>query len=405
MKANINTKKKSSTRKKLIPAAGSLLISAAMLSTSTYAWFTMSREVEVTGIKMTASVPENLEISLGEGTVDSTKTQLTELNTATNATKIKAPSNTGSTDDLDWTNSVDVSSYYDFGYLVPASSVNGTDLWYTEDANDAGRSVDINASFAQADTGTPTKMTSFDVITKDTHAANYAEGVTKGYYIDIPVWFRTSSTNDINLGVVATITTGRNDTNGNENGAVTGEGDLYKAARVAILDADGAVNSVSAGANKVIYGNGIYTSDNIANAYYNRYNAAQCGGTAVATPQAVKAAVALNGVPTTGTTIGSDITNANSVYGQATFLTQATQNDSTKEWTGDAVVTVTGSDTANYGASVEKTIRVWLEGEDKNCWNPNANQSFTIDLRFVRLGTVPGVTDANNAPQQGGQGG
>ena len=34
--------------------------------TDSYAWFTMSREVEVTGIKMTASVPEDLQISLGK---------------------------------------------------------------------------------------------------------------------------------------------------------------------------------------------------------------------------------------------------------------------------------------------------------------------------------------------------
>ena len=51
---------KSSAKKKLLPAAAMLTTSAVMLSTSTYAWFTMSREVEVTGISMTATTPEDI---------------------------------------------------------------------------------------------------------------------------------------------------------------------------------------------------------------------------------------------------------------------------------------------------------------------------------------------------------
>ena len=390
------TTKKASAKKKLLPAAGSLAISAVMLSTSTYAWFTMSREVEVTGIKMTASVPQNLEISLGEGMISSTA--LATTNTNTNATKVNAPANTGlkAANERDWTNSVAVSDYYDFGYLLPASSINGTDVWYTLNANDAGRSVDVDAEFAQADDATP-EMTSFDIITSKTHTANYAEGVTKGYYIDIPVWFRTSSTENIELGVVAKISTGRNDTNGNASGAVTGDGDLYKAARVAILDANGAENSETDGANKVIADSTVYANAAALQAgYYNRYNAAQCGGTAVDAPQAVKAAGKLDGTLTTGTTAGTSITNAGDLYGTVSFLTQATKTGS--EWDGDTVVTVpAASGSRLYGTSVEKTIRVWLEGEDVNCWNPNAKQSFTIDLRFVTLGELDAPTAANNS--------
>ena len=37
-----------SARKKLIPAIAMLTVSAMTLASSTYAWFTMSREVEVT---------------------------------------------------------------------------------------------------------------------------------------------------------------------------------------------------------------------------------------------------------------------------------------------------------------------------------------------------------------------
>lgn len=63
MKARTNTNKKNSTRKKLIPAAGSLLISAAMLGTSTYAWFTMNKEVQVKGMQLKAHSEEGLLIN------------------------------------------------------------------------------------------------------------------------------------------------------------------------------------------------------------------------------------------------------------------------------------------------------------------------------------------------------
>ncbi len=58
-----NEKRKNSTMKKLIPAAGMLALSASMLATSTYAWFTMNREVEVTGLTMKTKVGSNLLIS------------------------------------------------------------------------------------------------------------------------------------------------------------------------------------------------------------------------------------------------------------------------------------------------------------------------------------------------------
>ena len=89
----------------------------------------MSREVSVTGIKMTASVPEGIEVSLGYGMIQNGALTVDTTN-ATNATRIKAPTNNSAdlTIDKDWTNSVAVSDFYQFGYLVPASSINGTQM-------------------------------------------------------------------------------------------------------------------------------------------------------------------------------------------------------------------------------------------------------------------------------------
>lgn len=55
--------KKSKTNKKLASAAAMLLLSAAMLGTSTYAWFTMNKEVTVTGMKLKATAEQGLVIS------------------------------------------------------------------------------------------------------------------------------------------------------------------------------------------------------------------------------------------------------------------------------------------------------------------------------------------------------
>lgn len=49
-----NTTKKNSAAKKLLPAFAMLMVSASMLATSTYAWFSMNKDVTVTGMSVTA---------------------------------------------------------------------------------------------------------------------------------------------------------------------------------------------------------------------------------------------------------------------------------------------------------------------------------------------------------------
>ena len=103
-----NEKKNTSAKKKLIPAVAMLTTSAVMLSTATYAWFTMSREVEVTGIKLTATTPQTIEVSLGRATTQAT---------IDNTTWATAPKNDAADTDL-WSNKAATSSVY-------ASFING----------------------------------------------------------------------------------------------------------------------------------------------------------------------------------------------------------------------------------------------------------------------------------------
>ncbi|MGN0677205.1 MAG: hypothetical protein ACI4K5_05615, partial [Ruminococcus sp.] len=155
---------KNSAKKKLIPAVAMLTTSAVMLSTSTYAWFTMSREVEVNNIRMTATTPEDIQISLGTiGTNNSTAETdekgkslanssgvLVKDTDKTNADNgdVKAPTNF-----WDWSNSADISAYYDFGRLMPASSCDGKEIFFTPDASGVGKTVKANASYYQATNG------------------------------------------------------------------------------------------------------------------------------------------------------------------------------------------------------------------------------------------------------------
>lgn len=76
--------------KKLIPALCMLLVSAVMLGSTTFAWFSMNNTVTATGMSIQANVPTNLYIL----------EKTTTLGTATTNTK----------DTEGWTNTVDLNS-------------------------------------------------------------------------------------------------------------------------------------------------------------------------------------------------------------------------------------------------------------------------------------------------------
>ena len=54
------------------------------------------------------------------------------------------------------------------------------------------------------------------------------------------------------------------------------------------------------------------------------------------------------------------------------------------------VATVAGSTTGkDYGEAKKLIIRVWLDGEDKECWNDNAGQDWAISLKFSKIDSTP----------------
>lgn len=317
-----NEKKNTSAKKKLIPAVAMLTTSAVMLSTATYAWFTMSREVEVTGIKLTATTPQTIEISLGQATTS---------NTLTHGVEATAPNS----DDM-WTHTAATGSVYqDFGKLIPVSSVDGFNMFYTEKATENGKKVsDVPNPFTKAETAVGWEFKEGGKSAETGAVVNAAENDGSGYYLDIPVWFRTTSTDAVTLGLEVEIKNSSDD----DTKSV-----LYKAARVAILPE-------TKSAQKVF-------SETGAKYYKDGKAVATAGATLAASYGDVSAA-------TEATVTGGKVTNPDATTQVATF---------------------TASTGTGYGGAVKYYIRVWLEGEDEACWNANAGQDFVINLKFHDL--------------------
>lgn len=74
--------KKTNAKKKLLPAIGMLAISAAMLSSATFAWFTMNKTVQVTGMTMQTKVSGNLLICSTNNEEDYAPDTLTQTRSA-----------------------------------------------------------------------------------------------------------------------------------------------------------------------------------------------------------------------------------------------------------------------------------------------------------------------------------
>lgn len=352
MKKNTNNSnnKNVSARRKLIPAIAMLATSAAMLSTSTYAWFTMSKEVEVTGINMTATVPENLQVSVG--TITSGKSLNDDDSYVADNTVAPA-------EETMWSNMLVLSQYYSFGKLIPASSTNGLNIFFTPDATVVGKTVANDAKYIQAanglsaqpDSGGSSYMATLHnndgSIWNATGANTYDKTNDDGYYVDVPIWFRTSSKTDVDLSVEAYVGPGPVTTTGNE---------LYKAARVVIIDSSSTSSLIP-----------LKDSGNAGTELtWNYYGRKATGGSTDSTNISNAAVVA------SGTYGGTT-----PIYAAASYYTPSSKV---------CTVSAAAAD-AQYGEGNKIYARIWLEGEDQDCWNKNAGQDFTINLKFNKIET------------------
>ncbi len=385
MKTMKTDKMNNSAMRKLIPATSMLLVSSIMLASSTYAWFTMSREVEVTNLQMTATVPEDIQLSLGKltgGELGLNTGTLTKISTATNADNGNVDVPTVSTD---WSNLADISKYYQFGKMIPASSTTGANIYFTPNATGVGKTVATDAAYYDAAVATTAQTedrtsatTKYNTTVHAMTAANDTWSTTSykagtgwntteddGYYIDVPVWFRTSSEKGASLSVQAYVKPKTASTTENANNEA-----LYRAVRVAVLDSSGAsltnIIPVADGwdmtaQTPTLKAHPFDLGTNDANSIVNYYTGRVDGVT--------NGAVKAEGTGATSTT-----------YGAATMYNKS------------GVISLSAGSDGNYGAMTKVIIRIWLEGEDPDCWNDTAGQDWSINLKFNNE-----TTNANGA--------
>jgi len=344
--------KKNSAMKKLLPAFGMLMVSASMLATSTYAWFTMNKEVTVTGMKLQAKAEAGLLIN--------------EVASAT---------------DTHWDEAAAANAMPGTA-LIPTSTTNGVKWFHanSKTANDeagatSGAKSENLAGYYEELTG----LTSADsAATAGTQAANsvyyknnngtdgYQENSTdNAYYIMYKYYLKVSneqgltglsdSTANAQSVAIKSITVTNESTDNAESDKISST-DLNKALRVGI----------KIGGKMYIYAP-MYGDDTTSDAYF--------------------AATAVNNTTSaSGQITAQTLTNAEVLPFAKNAMTY-TALSSLPGISGKAVTV--GGTTTYEGEEVD--IYVWFEGEDDNCQSDKITKyldNITVDVAFS-LETIP----------------
>lgn len=378
--------KNTSSAKKLIPAIAMLTTSAIMLTTSTYAWFTLNKEVEIRGLQMAAVAGDSLEITLGalDATVGGTKNNTTINNTDGKITTC------GTFDNLGWCRAEAINSYYSvIGKLKPVSSATGNEMFKVDEEGvyAGGQAVEENTPVTLLNNTDTNNRNFMPVITLDNtyHVDDLTNGDdnenSKGYYVDIPIWIRSNNSDktEANREVKAWVKITDPTKEGQD---VTPNGsDLINAVRVAIIPVASTTN--------------LKTSSEVDNLNYTQsahYTVVSGGTTTV---------FALNQDTYASKGVLSGVGN-DSKYGTATkttpkiaqaadtFTTATTDEDATSfkatydtntDVPGTTIFTMPQAKNDDY-AAVLVVARIWIEGESIYCNDATANQDWSIDFHF-----------------------
>jgi len=341
--------KKSSAKKKLLPAIGMLAISATMLATSTYAWFTMSKEVQVTGMEVKTTVGSNLLISTDNMDANYTSQTLSQTRKA-----LLEPTST--------INGVTGTYYYTVNAKANGDAVVDAYDLYAEDAATAVKNatagkpnydIDFNNAYKLGSSGTFTAANI--AMTDDANGAAYG-------YIDYTFYLKatsngTASTNNQELRMT------KCDLD-YAGGALDSDGDVGKvngpdrAWRVAVFAQD--ITATKPGTGRV--------ATDVAASASNQKGLLSIDGAAYQTVsegknQAVSGDKALGDVVNNGTS--------------GVILDKISANNVIKYY--------------------KVTVRLWLEGEDKTCTSETyaaLTNKYKLDLAFeLADGNAGGITD------------
>lgn len=345
---------KFSTNKKIMTAASMLLLSTFMLSSATYAWFTMNKQVEVTGMEVRTKVGDNLLICTTNLDADYSSETLLQSRKA---------------------------------LLEPVSSINGAtgSYFFTVDAKANGDAVsDVYTPYAETGTGTTANsdakaakngyMNDFQTAYGNTADTSADFGIAYGY-VDYTFYLKATSSaanqkvvmSECDLDYIgdALSTSG---TVGKVNGP-------DRAWRVAVYAFD--VTSAKPG-------NGTYTATDIAATAGNQKGL-------IALADAVNQ-TANKAVDTTTSVDGTVVNNASA--------------------NGVVIGTI---DAANATKYYKVVVRLWLEGEDNTCTSETyaaLTNSYKLDMQYKIVGSDDTSTavkvisndtfDANSGTTQSG---
>lgn len=294
-------------RRLLASTAFSVAVTILLLGYSAYAWMSMSREVRATGMDMTLTAPTNLEISSTGNTDDYHSFVTVQLNeavaklTENDAVPFDAAANTFS--------------------LLPASSFEGLSMWKTDMAVlTSGAAVCADNEFQNVDTGRVRYHADTDTF--------------EGYYLDIPLWLRTSSEMPIDVVLLE---------NGMHVEVKSGSDEVAKVVRVAFLNDTATALSVADNAD---------FSDSLV-----------CAG---------NGANAARGVVTAGS-------------GGYSAVVPAKYFNDTPQHTANTVLCRLGGIETTGGVTyhpVQITVRIWIEGQDTACVASIGQSRFSIEIGF-----------------------
>lgn len=333
-------KRNSSAAKKLIPAAGMLAVSTMMLATSTYAWFTMNKEVTVTGMEVRTKVGSNLMIAPDSYNLATTNDNL-DANYRTDIKQIRKC------------------------LLEPSSTINGVNYFYTVNASADGQKLD------------------------GFNWTGYAENATTA--IENTVAGKTNYDPAFNLAY----------TLGGENGVFSNQAAVQMndtsdpkvdGAAYGYIDYVFYIKATSDAANQKI----VMTKCNL------KHNGAALGMSDETTPAAIVDNAWRVALLSQAATSATDVTTAPAASDLVTILAPAgsenwVANSGVKDASTRDVLTKSGIATSPDKAVVgtiaaagatgyyRVTVRLWLEGEDKTCNSATyakLTTNYALDLEF-----------------------
>lgn len=190
-------------KKQLVGAVAMLVVAAVMMTSVSYAWFTLSTNPEVKNVKATAVANENLEIALAKSTDTDGKVneRASAVDTRSNQT---TDGSLGSHDGdyYTWGNLVDVSSMIvtSNSLLRPTAFVSG---------NSIGDQTGLTAKGLYYPTyGEDGRISGFSALSAGTYASGkegvaYEHSVSSNYALRVDYWLRTNKAGTISLSEAA----------------------------------------------------------------------------------------------------------------------------------------------------------------------------------------------------------